>query len=190
MDSIEDKTRYSSYIENMVEHVFISEVLQEAWIRLGCRIDVLRAEVDDSGYDIVLSLGKVARYIQLKTSEEGAARSKQNLNIALAEKPNACIIWIERKPDDKSGRFVFEYLFFGTEAECTFPDISKYKTAKHTRANADGFKKEREAIREIPKSAFIRISSMRSLLERLFGDELTSPSMARSDTEYQEESST
>jgi hypothetical protein len=42
----------SAFIEWLVEHVFISEVLQEAWYSYGRTIEVLRSEVDSSGYDI------------------------------------------------------------------------------------------------------------------------------------------
>ena len=50
----------------MLEHVFVSELLQEAWFRYGMTIEVLHSEVDSAGYDIVLEFGGVIRHVQLK----------------------------------------------------------------------------------------------------------------------------
>ena len=36
----------SSFYEQLVEHVFISEVLQEAWYRYRQTVEVLRSEID------------------------------------------------------------------------------------------------------------------------------------------------
>ena len=51
-----DETDYtqSSFRENLFEHIFISEILQEAWVKRRQVIDVLRSEVDSSGYDFGL----------------------------------------------------------------------------------------------------------------------------------------
>lgn len=38
--------RESSFREKMLEHVFVSELLQEAWFRYGMTIEVLHSEVD------------------------------------------------------------------------------------------------------------------------------------------------
>lgn len=169
MDSIKEKTVNSSFVENMVEHVFISEMLQEVWInRNNGKVEILRAEVDDSGYDIILSWGNTNRYIQLKTSEIGGKTIKQKFNIALAAKENACVIWIIREIDNQSKRFKFKYLFFGSPIGQPFPDIEKYKTARHTKGNAKGEKKERPNIREIPKKDFVEYDSCSKLFEGLF----------------------
>jgi hypothetical protein len=43
----------SSYREQLVEYLFLSELLQDAWLRRNQRIDVLRSDVDGAGYDLV-----------------------------------------------------------------------------------------------------------------------------------------
>lgn len=169
MDTTEEKSINSRFIENMIEHAFISEIVQEAWIMNNGKLEILRPEVDDSGYDIVLSWKNKIRYIQLKTSEEEAKTKKQKLNIALADKPNGCIIWIIRKIDNTTKRFKFKYLFFGSKFGKPFPDIEKYKTATHTKGNAEGKKKERLNIKEIPKKRFVEYNSCSDLFTVLFG---------------------
>ena len=46
-----DTSTKSSFYEQLVEHVFVSEVLQEAWYAHGQIVEVLRSEIDASGYD-------------------------------------------------------------------------------------------------------------------------------------------
>ena len=169
MEEIDAITKNSSFVENMMEHVFISEILQEAWIKRKEKIDILRAEVDDSGYDIIISKGNTTRYIQLKTSIVGGKRRKQKLNINLVDKLNGCIVWMIRDIDERE-RFKLKYLYFGSPVGCKFPDISIYKIGKYGKGNAHGVKLERPAIREIPKSAFKEINTTSSLYDKLFNE--------------------
>jgi hypothetical protein len=73
MDGPEDARDTSHFLqsslrEKLLEHVFIGELLRCLW-RLGRRdIEVLRAEIDASGYDLVLECNGVLRYVQFKSS--------------------------------------------------------------------------------------------------------------------------
>jgi hypothetical protein len=165
METIDEKTKDSSFIENIVEHTFISELMQEAWLSKKKKLEILRSEVDDSGYDLVISYDKINRYIQLKTSDNSKT-SNQKMNIKILGKQNPCIIWILR--DSTSNRYKFSYLYYGSKIEEEFPDISLLKVAKHTKGNAEGIKNERVNIREIPKSKFIKIKNEKELLKVLF----------------------
>ena len=49
-----DESRYSAFFAQMTEHVFIAELLQEAYYAFGKRVEVLRSEVDAYGYDLAL----------------------------------------------------------------------------------------------------------------------------------------
>ena len=64
----ERQFRSSSHREKVVEHVFLGELLRHLWVAQIAGVQVLKPEVDASGYDLVLSLGKVIRHVQLKTS--------------------------------------------------------------------------------------------------------------------------
>src|SRR5258708_33936062 len=89
----------STFYEQLVEHVFISEVLQEIWYSFGVIAEVLRSEVDASGYDVVIECNGILRHIQLKTSKPDAKASGQKVNVALAEKPAVCVVWRVRNGD-------------------------------------------------------------------------------------------
>jgi len=167
--SADDACIKSTFYEQLVEHVFISEVLQEACYYYKKTVEVLRSEVDASGYDVVLECNGVLRHVQLKTSRQKSGTTKQNVNIELANKPSGCIVWIVRSEDIQSYRASLSYLFFGGESGKPLPSLDGFRTGSHTKRNAKGVKKERAAIRVIPKRNFTRIDTTRELVAVLFG---------------------
>jgi hypothetical protein len=159
----------STFYEQLVEHVFISEVLQEIWYSFRKTVEVLRSEVDASGYDVVFEFNGVLRHVQLKTSTPNATAAGQKVNVALAEKPNGCVVWIKRHEDDrKPCRMKLTYLFFGGKPGERL-SLAGFKVAKHAKANAKGIKTLRPAIRVVPKRQFKEIDTTKELVERLFG---------------------
>lgn len=168
---VDPKQQYlkSSFYEQLVEHVFIADVLQEAWFGFGETVEVLRSEVDASGYDLVLDCAGVVRHVQLKTSSAAARTAQQKVNVALAEKPSGCIVWLVRHRDDERRRLRLSYRFFGEEAGQPLSSLVDFRVGKHTKADAKGVKKERPQIRVVPKGKFETIDTTRDLLVRLFG---------------------
>ena len=164
--SHEDTYRKSSFYEQLVEHVFISEVLQEVYFRYKKTVEVLRSEIDASGYDIVLECNGILRHIQLKTSGKDAKTASQKINVALATKPSGCVVWIVRH--EENYRMQLSYLFFGADAGQRLQLHDDLKVGKHTKGNKDGVKAERQSIRVIPKTWFDRIETTTELVTRLF----------------------
>lgn len=164
MEEDENETaKISSFVEKMTEHVFIAEILQETWINYKKKIEILKAEVDDSGYDIVLACNDKLRFIQLKASDLGGTTKKQLLNINLKNKPSPCIIWIVREEDETTKRYKLSYLYWDD-----FINIKALKVAKHPKPDKNGIKQERPNIREINKRDFEKISTTKDLIKRLF----------------------
>lgn len=159
----------STFYEQMVEHVFVSEVLQEAWYGFGKTVEVLRTEVDSAGYDVVFECNRVLRHVQLKTSGSNAKAGGQKVNIALAEKPSGCVVWIVREEERPSRRMKLTYRFFGEKAGMPLPSLESFKVAKHSKGDASGVKKERPNIRVVPKQHFVPVATTRELVELLFG---------------------
>lgn len=60
------------------------------------------------------------------------------------------------------------FLFFGSEAGKSLPDISNLKIAKHTKANAKGEKNERPQIRVVNKGQFTRYEKIEDIYKILF----------------------
>lgn len=158
----------SSYRECVLEHLFVGELLRELWKR-GTAAEILKPQVDDAGYDLVIEAAGHMRHIQLKSSFIGSKTANQKINRALALKPAGCVIWIlfnEKNLDFCS------FLWFGIEASQTGSnlalDLSQMKVAKHSRANAQGVKAERPNIVTVPKGRFQIFPDVASILSPLF----------------------
>lgn len=167
--SNEDTYLKSSFYEQLVEHVFISEVLQEVWFHFGKTVEVLRSEVDASGYDVVLECNGKLRHVQLKTSRIGGKTASQKVNVALSSKPSGCVVWILRDEDKNDYRMRLTYLFFGADAGKPLQLHDDFRVGKHTKGNKDGVKAERLSIRVVPKRKFHPIETTEELVKKLFG---------------------
>lgn len=156
----------SSHREALLEHLFAGEVMKCLWMRGDWRLEVLKPQVDDGGYDLVLEANRVVRHIQLKTSFHGSTVGKTKINTLLAAKPSGCVIfaWFDRQTFE----FV-SFAFFGGAPGAPLPDVSGMKVGRHTKGNAEGVKAERPGIREIPLRRFEKLANIESLVTRLFG---------------------
>jgi len=69
--------------EKVLEHLFVGDLLRCLW-RKGVRdIEVLRAEVDRAGYDLVLECNGVLRHVQLKSSHRSAKTRDVKIHVNL-----------------------------------------------------------------------------------------------------------
>jgi hypothetical protein len=131
------------------------------------RIEALKPQVDDGGYDLVLEANGVTRHIQLKASHKGSSTAQVNVGLSLAEKPSGCVVWIMFDPDTLAlGPF---YWLGGRPGE-RLPAIDALKVARHTKANSQGVKGERIRIRVVPRRRFERVENLATLVEKLFGE--------------------
>ena len=90
--SINDHSVHSSYRESVVEHIMVGELLRHMWASELGQVEVLKPQVDDSGYDFVLEQGATIRHVQLKVANAGGRTRQFNVHARLAEKPSACVI--------------------------------------------------------------------------------------------------
>src|SRR5881396_3207471 len=88
----------SSLREKLLEHLFVGELLRTLWRRGARQVELLRAEVDACGYDVVLECNGVLRHVQLKSSYRGAKTNRVNINVGLQRKASGCVIWIMFDP--------------------------------------------------------------------------------------------
>lgn len=155
----------SSYREQLIEHLFIGELMKTLWLK-GHHVEVSKPQVDDSGYDLILECNGIIRHVQLKASHQESSTSKAEVNVKLAEKPSGCVVWIRF---DQNTMDLGPYLWFGSSPGQPLPDITGFKTAKHTRANSKGEKTERPNIKTISKGKFEVVESILELATKLFG---------------------
>jgi hypothetical protein len=128
-------------------------------------VEILKPEVDCSGYDVVLVKGDLVRHVQLKASIKGGRAAAQNINASLALQGSGCVIWIVVDTELKFD----SYLWLGGLPGRRLPSLAGYPAAKHARGNADGIKADRVNTKKIPKRAFTQVASLPALAVRLFG---------------------
>lgn len=155
----------SSLREKVLEHIFLAELSKVLLTREACDFEVLRAEADCGGYDLVIEANDVLRHIQLKAMRRGGKRADVGVSLALARKPSGCVIWmvVEETTFDL-GHF---YWFGGAPGE-PLPPLGE-KPVRHSKANSQGHKAERPAQRLVPRSRFRRIADIGELSLTLFG---------------------
>jgi hypothetical protein len=136
----------SSARENLIEHVFLGELLRGLWRKNIRDLEVLRPEVDSGGYDLALEFRGVTRHMQLKSSFTGARRSEVTANVKLLDRPSACILWIFFDPDTLS---LGPFLWFGGQPGERIPLFGE-KIARHTKPNSKLEKADRPAHRQEP----------------------------------------
>ena len=157
----------SSYREMLIEPLFVGELLRCAWTRHEAAfIEVLKPQVDDAGYDLLLESNRIARHLQLKASFHGSRTARQNIHLELEAKPSGCVVWTLF---DAKTLALGPFLWFGGAPGKKLPSLSKFKVAKHSKADTTGRKAERPMVRVVPKSKFEELPGIAELLARLFG---------------------
>jgi hypothetical protein len=149
----------------VLEHLFVGEIMRHCWTNGLPGIEMLKSQVDNSGYDIVLETNSVMRHIQLKASHVGAATPAVNVNSELSKKPSGCVIWMFFDP--RTLRFS-HFLWFGQSAGNPLAEISHFPTGTHNKRNAQGIKSERPNIKRLSRAAFVKVDTIEELIELLF----------------------
>ncbi len=155
----------SSFREKLVEHLFIGELLKLSWLEDSCSLEVAKPEVDNQGYDLIAEENGIIRHIQLKAAHLNAKVAKQTVHVALASKPSGCVVWVYFNEETLQ---LGPFLFFGGPAGRPLPSLDEMRVAKHSKANAEGFKAERPEIREVPKGQFVKLETVEQVYARLF----------------------
>ena len=155
----------SSARENLIEHVFLGELLRGLWRKNVRDLEVLRPEVDSGGYDLALDFRGMTRHMQLKASFTGARRSEVTASVKLLDRPSACILWIFFDPNTL---LLGPFLWFGGAAGEKIPPLGE-KVARHTKPNAKLKKADRPAHRVIAKNRFTTLGTIEDVVEKLIG---------------------
>ena len=155
----------SSRLENVLEHLFVGELLRCLW-RQGHRdVEVLRTEVDAFGYDLVIETGGVLRHIQLKASHRAAKTAKVGIGLSLAAKPSGCVVWMLY---DSGSLELGPFRWFGGKPGEKLPPLGD-RIVRHSKGNAKGEKTFRPNLREVTAGRFKVLSTMAELAKELFG---------------------
>ncbi len=156
---------HSSAREKVLEHLFVGELLRCLWRRGIRNMEVLRAEVDMGGYDLVVEANKVLRYIQLKSSHRTAATANVPVNVNLERKPGGCVVWMRFDPATVE---LGPYLWFGAGPNEPARSLGS-KIGRHAKGDKNGVKALRPNIRVLPISRFQKLATIEEVVDALFG---------------------
>jgi hypothetical protein len=151
----------------LLEHLFAGEVMRNVWLSCTRRLEILKPQVDDGGYDLVMETSSVVRHVQLKATFNGSTVRRFNINSALAAKPSGCVICLLF---DEKTLNLGPFYWFGGAPNAPLPDLTAFPIAKHTKGNAQGAKNPRPNLRVVPLSAFALVPTVAELSVKLFGE--------------------
>lgn len=158
------QTDGSGLVEQTLEYTFLGALMAEI-LRRGQVVEVLRADIDLYGHDLVVETGGIMRHIQLKGMARGGASREVNVNTMLAAKPSGCVIWMTYDP----ATFAIEgWRWFGGAPGEKLPDLGD-RVAKHSRPNSEGGKNLRPNIRRVGAGRFTSVPDIAALTDLLFG---------------------
>ena len=155
----------SSYREMLLEHLFAGEIMRHVWLSGVKRLEILKPQVDDGGYDLVLEAGNIVRHVQLKATFHGSTVRRFNVNLGLAQKPSGCVVVLLFDPKSLA---LGPFLWFGGSPGKPLPSLGN-RIARHTRATAQGIKGTRPHIRMLRRSSFKQVATVSGLAKLLFG---------------------
>lgn len=158
---------HSSYRESLLEHLFAGEIMRHLWVSGFKRLEVLKPQVDDGGYDLVLETASVVRHIQLKATFKGSKVRRFNINTGLATKPSGCVVCLQF---EETSLDLGPFYWFGGLPNERLPELNGFPVASHTKGNSEGIKNPRPNIRVVPLSAFDPVNNIGQLSVKLFGD--------------------
>ena len=122
----------STYFENLMRHRFTYDVSRLLLLRdPPLMMNVSRAEIDDAGVDIVMTVGRVTRQIQMKALAKEKTSNPYAIAESLLKMPQGCVIWIcyDRESLEPSRFHLFDAGLKGLDAKAlaSIPQATKKK---------------------------------------------------------------
>ncbi|HEY0016643.1 MAG TPA: hypothetical protein VGC13_10005 [Longimicrobium sp.] len=93
MSTADEHSLHSSYREALLEHLLAGEIMRSLWLSGVHRMEVLKPQVDDGGYDLLMEANGIVRHIQLKASHRFSSTAQVSVNLRLLEKPSLVDVW-------------------------------------------------------------------------------------------------
>jgi hypothetical protein len=173
MNDIEYKKRInalaerSSYVENVLRHALIAELSSVVWSRdPSAALQVFNTEVDDAGFDIVLSLGSQVRYVQLKQTHDQKVPSHCSVRLSFSDLPGSCVVLMSHTIPQLR---LTQFRFFGGPPGEPMKSITELRLSKLPgRRGASGERKTRANYRDVSVRSFTGPYSAAQLLDVLF----------------------
>lgn len=151
--------------EKVFEHLFLAEMSRHMLLERRTPFEILRAEFDAFGYDVVVEAHGIMRHIQLKAMRKGGKRASVDVNTRLGEKPGGCVVWMVVDPDTFA---LGPFHWLGGAPGCALPSLGD-RIARHSKGTSQGVKNARPGQRKVLKGRFLKLCSVAELADAMFG---------------------
>ncbi len=85
----------SRFFENLMEHRFLFDLARDLVLRDPPRLmNILKAEVDMFGFDLVLSVANIVRNVQVKARSGKPANTPYDIAETIWNTSGGCVVWI------------------------------------------------------------------------------------------------
>ena len=156
---------FSTTREKILEHRFLADVTAELWRRGVFDFAVSHSEVDNSGYDVIVEAGGVARHVQLKAMQVEGRRRDFDIQLRLGAKPSGCVVLMLHDPVTLA---IASYRVLAGPPGAPLPPLGE-RAVRHSKGDSTGYKAARPALRGVPIASFAPVADIRALVDRLFG---------------------
>ena len=157
---------HSQLRESITTYAFLAAIGTEMWRRGHFDAEILNAEFDAGGHDLVISANGLTRQIQLKAKVLSGKRASWDTSRRLADQPSGCVVVLHIDDDNLRIR---QYGLFAGPPGHPLPDITGYRVTRHSRADSTGHKAVRQGRWEVPNSKFEVFVEVKDLYYALFG---------------------
>ncbi len=116
----------SRFFENLQEHRFLYDLAAHLVLRESPQLlNILKAEVDMFGFDLVLSLGEQVRHIQMKARSGAPSGNGYEISESIWAVSGGCVVWVLYS---KTTVQPTSYYLFGFP----LPEIDEFSPAKRS----------------------------------------------------------
>ncbi len=144
----------SKYQEQIVEYKFASE-LMICLAYLGKKLELMRVHTDAFGYDLILKVGVVTKYVQLKSKKDTGKAQYWDVHKSLLKNKDGIIIVI-----------LYEFARNDLQLKYMYLDFRKYGSTLQANPKQKG---NYEKYCKVSKKDLISVESVGELCEIMFG---------------------
>ena len=143
---------FSLRVEAALRHAFLTELYSYLWsFNPTISLQVFTADVDDSGFDLLLTANQQIRHVQLKSSFVGSTTKKVRVRDSLFEQRGGYILGCHYSPETLR---ITGYSFLGFTHDKESFDLKLFPKARSIGANAKGEKKLQDGVHMVPWTSF------------------------------------
>ncbi len=148
-----DMQKDSQYQEQIIEYKFVSELMVHL-AYTGRKLELMRVDTDAFGYDLILKVGDVMKYVQLKSRKRTGRAQYWDVHKSLLENEIGTVIVV-----------LYEFAHDDLQLEYMYLDQEKYEMTRQIKPKG---KKDSDKYCRVSKKDLVSVPSVAELCEAMF----------------------